>query len=313
MIMDVFISNVAQSNQKESVQHHMQITPHYPTAEQGLLLRASILHGDIAIRAWDEWQALVRFEEIDYGSIQLLPLLYKNLKLHRIIHPSMNILRGIYRRVWYQNHVLFAEMVPVLKLLNELKLDGMLLEGAALTLTQYKDTGLRPIHDFVVIVPPGQGERIVSDLAKIGWSSKPVSAGATGAVLRAERASDKLQNEGVPVFELRNSLFPQSKKANIDRIFWNDAALTNIAGVPTRTLNTTDQFLHACVQTTRWHHLMPLNGFGDAMFILENSSAALDWNRFCLLAESLGFTQMLDGVLGYLARELHAPVPIEFK
>ena len=293
---------------KEPVQHYMQINPHHPSAEQGFLLRASILHGDAAIRAWNKWQDLVDFEEIDYGSIQLLALLYKNLKLHQIIHPSIDIFRGIYRRIWYQNHVLLAKMIPVLKALHELKFDAMLLEGAALTLTQYKDNGLRPIHDFVVVVPPEQGERTVSAMVEIGWSQKPVSAGLTGAIFRAERASDGLQKEAVPVFELRASLFPQSDKGNTDEVFWKDAVMTYISGVPTRTLNTTDQLLHACIQTTRWHHLMPLSGFGDAMFVLENSRDVIDWNRFHALSERLGFTPLLEGVLDYLKNELHAPV-----
>jgi len=290
----------------------MHMTTHYPSAEQVLLLRASILHGDIAIRACNDWLTAVHFEELDYGSIQLLPLLYKNLKLLDTDHPSVNILRGVYRRVWYQNQMLFSEMVPVLKALYELKLDCMLLEGAALTLTQYRDTGLRPIHDFVVMVPPEHGDRTVSSIVKIGLSSKLVSSGMRGAIFRAEKAEDGPKKEGVPTFELRNSLFPESEKANIDNIFWKDADLTQLWGVPIRTLNTTDQLLLACVQTTRWHHLMPLSGFGDAMFILENSSAELDWNRFHFMARSLGFINILDDIFGYLETELKAPVPIRF-
>jgi Uncharacterised nucleotidyltransferase len=287
----------------------MQINPHHPSAEQRLLLRASILHGDTAIRAWNKWQAMVDLEEIDYGSIQLLALLYKNLKCHRVSHPSINIFRGIYRRIWYQNHVLLTKMIPILKALHDLKFEALLLEGAALTLTQYKDNGLRPIHDFVVAVPPEQGERSVSAMVEMGWSQKPVSARLTGALFRVERASDGLQQEGVPVFELRASLFPESNRTITEEVFWKDAVTKYVSGVPSRILNTTDQLLHACIQTTRLHHLMPLSGFGDAMFILENSRTVIDWNRFHFLADSLGLLPLLEEILDYLKKELHAPVP----
>ena len=48
------------------------------SANQELLLRASLLKTKEAVSAWDEFKSSVDINRIDYGSLRMLPLLYKN-------------------------------------------------------------------------------------------------------------------------------------------------------------------------------------------------------------------------------------------
>ena len=61
-----------------------------PTKEQELLLKAALLKGEEAIKAWHEWKTCVDIEFIDHGSNRLLPLLYFNLVQNDINDPIIN-------------------------------------------------------------------------------------------------------------------------------------------------------------------------------------------------------------------------------
>ena len=105
----------------------------FATYDQELLLKAALLQGPDAIHAWQEWKDNTDLEgHLDRGSFRLLPLLYKNLLRHRVKNPFMNKLKGIYRREWYKNQMLFFEMSKVLRYLHDKGIRTMILKGAAL-------------------------------------------------------------------------------------------------------------------------------------------------------------------------------------
>jgi len=86
----------------------------WPTAQQELLLRASLLKGKQATDAWEEWISTVDIDHLDLGSLRTLPLLYRNLHTQGVKHPLMSKLRGIYRLSWYKNQTLFHHIGSVL-------------------------------------------------------------------------------------------------------------------------------------------------------------------------------------------------------
>ena len=55
----------------------------WPTATQTMLLSAALAEDAIeALEAWARWRDAVDFENLDYGSHRLLPLLHRNLVRH---------------------------------------------------------------------------------------------------------------------------------------------------------------------------------------------------------------------------------------
>ena len=48
----------------------------WPSRQQELLLKASLLRGKEALSAWEEWRSDVDIEQVDVASHRLLPLLY---------------------------------------------------------------------------------------------------------------------------------------------------------------------------------------------------------------------------------------------
>ena len=68
----------------------------WPTWEQESLLKAALLQGEEAIKAWHKWKSRVDVDQLDPGSLRLLPLLYRNLRTHGVEDPLMNRFKGIY-------------------------------------------------------------------------------------------------------------------------------------------------------------------------------------------------------------------------
>ena len=82
----------------------------WPTAAQILLLHAGLgEQRDAVIAAWDAWRDSVDFENLDYGSHRLLPLLHRNLIHHQVpAHPWFGRMKGVHRHTWVRNQRVFA-------------------------------------------------------------------------------------------------------------------------------------------------------------------------------------------------------------
>ena len=139
----------------------------WPTHEQKLLLRAALLKGQDAIDAWEQWAAIVDFYDIDYGSQRLLPLLYQNLLDHSIQSLLMERYKGVYRRFWLSNHLLFNRTEPLLAALHEAGIGILLLKGAGLVVGYNLGYALRPMGDIDFRVPAESAQtaiEIVKDI-----------------------------------------------------------------------------------------------------------------------------------------------------
>jgi len=125
----------------------------WPTPEQEFLLKAALLDGDIAIRAWKDWAAAVNFDLLDAGSQRLLPLLYWNLSRQNVQHHVLEVYKGFYRMAWYKNQLLLHRLNNVLRLFTCRKIPAVLLKGTAMAHLYYKNWALRPMNDFDLLVP----------------------------------------------------------------------------------------------------------------------------------------------------------------
>ena len=140
----------------------------WPTKQQELLLRAALLENTDAIYAWHEWQSISDFDDLDPGSFRLLPLVYRNLSKFGLNGPVKNKLKGTYRLAWYNNHMLFSKIAALLASFRDAGLPTIILKGAALTISCYKDYGVRPMQDFDFLVKTEQARAAMSLLRKLG-------------------------------------------------------------------------------------------------------------------------------------------------
>jgi len=279
-----------------------------PTHQQELLLRAALLRGPGAIEAWKEWRSGVEIEELDPGSHRILPLLYRNLQAFGVKDPSMAKYKGVYRRTWYKNQVLFHAIAFLLRSFHTAGIRTMVLKGAALTMLHYRDYGLRPMNDFDILIYPDQVLSAVNLLQDLGWT--PMEFIPTEEYISVSY-SHGFKNTNGQEFDLHWHLLSQCREVNSDRDFWDGAEETKFHDVPTHVLNATDQLLHTCVHGARWNYIPPIRWVADAAIILDTSLAEIDWDRLITQARKRRMVLPLRETLRYLKTTVDAPVPLE--
>ena len=145
-----------------------------PSREQELLLRATFLRGDDAIRAWKEWKFVVDIDDdLDPGSFRLLPQLYHNLKDSGVRDSLMMKFKGVSRQTWLSNKLLFNNISKSLRFLCETDIDVLIINGAALALLFYPDYYLQPKGQFDILVRPHQAIQAMKQLNALGWMPAP--------------------------------------------------------------------------------------------------------------------------------------------
>lgn len=279
-----------------------------PTAQQELLLRAALLKGPGAIEAWKEWKSGVEVEELDSGSYRMLPLLYRNLQVHGIKDASMGKYKGVYRRTWYKNQMLFHAIALLLRSFHDAGIETMTLKGAALVSLYYKDYGLRPMNDFDVLVHTEQALSAIKLLRGLGW--EPAEFMPSEKYISVSY-SHGFKNSAGHELDLHWHVLSQSREAHSDEDFWEGAIETIFQDVPTYVLNPTDQLLHTCIHGARWNYIPPFRWVADASIILNTSQSEFDWTRLIAQAQKRRVILPLREPLRYLRTAVNAPIPLE--
>jgi hypothetical protein len=280
----------------------------WPTPEQELLLKATLLREEEATTAWRSWAAAVDFDLLDTGSQRLLPLLYKNLTNQNVRHPVIDVYKGFYRMTWYKNRLLCHRITTVLRLLDGHGISAMLLKGAALVALYYKDWALRPMNDFDLLVPQGDALKTIDLLCRSGWA--PVDSMPDEADFLTRHACTLIDGSGIE-FDLHWRIMHESGCNDVDNNFKNSAMPIDFNGVPASVLSHTDQLFHVLVHGARWNAIAPLRWVPDAMTIMRESGLNVDWHRLLQEARSRCLAVSLKKSLNYLHNVFAAPVPAD--
>ncbi len=279
----------------------------WPTREETLLLQAALLQGRRAIEAWNEWKADVDIDRLDHGSYRLLPQVYRNLHSQNLHDPWMERLKGVYRKTWYQNRLLFEGIGSVLRLLESRGVETLILRGAALLLHYSRDCGLRPMNDVDILVQRETSQKAIALVTNLG--SKPRFRLPETTLPAPEASSCAFEGGGGLRFNLHWRLQLGCEPPRADSDFWRDARPVDIQGVSTSALSPTDQLLCVCVQGARWNPVPPFRWAADAVMILRNAAWEMDWERFVVQARARRVVLPVRHTLRLLRDALDAPVP----
>jgi hypothetical protein len=281
-----------------------------PTPEQELLLRAALLEGEEAIKAWAEWRAAADINEVDFSSFRILPLLHENLSAHGVEDELMGLLKGVRRRFWYKNRLLFHRTAEFLRAMHEAGVRTVLLKGTALSTRYYGDAGLREMGDADVLVPFDEAAAALRLAFARGWKPHHYRSRAVPrSFFHARHAIDLGHPDGYNL-DLHWHVLHECTAADADASFWRGAVAAEFEGVPTCVLSPADQLLHTCVHGMTWAEAAELRWVADAMTILKKTPG-LDWARLVAETRARALTLAMRETLGYLAETLDAPVPPE--
>jgi len=290
-----------------------------PTKEQELLLKAALLKGEEAIKAWHEWKTCVDIEFIDHGSNRLLPLLYFNLVKNDINDPIINRYKGTLRKTWYKNQLLISELKTLLTIFQQAGIKTIVLKGMALILKYYPNYGLRPMNDIDVMVPVNQIPEALLVLEKEGWISKSQIIFESKEYKKFTRkkidkqyfsvyASVNFVNNLKKDFDLHGHILHQNTKDDADNIFWETAHAYKINNdLNTHILCPTYFLFQVIIHGLRKENITNIRWIADSYTIIANSQ--IDWDRLSVMADVQGLNIYLIYGISYLKELLNIPVP----
>jgi hypothetical protein len=273
-----------------------------PSPSQTLVLRAALSQPEQARRAWESWRAAVDFDQIDHGSMRLLPLVYRNLGAESFDPEVAGRMKGIYRRSWSHNQMLFSRAAGAIAELSEAGIETMVLKGASLSLLAYESAGVRPMDDVDVLVPIGRATDAIRVMRAAGWRPEKQDAEAWA------RVHHSMGIDGPEGGNMDLHWFSLWQPARDDPL-WRSAVPLELSGTRTLAPCPADQLLLVCVHGTPWSPLPPFRWIADATAVIRSSGDGLDWDRLASEAERRQLTVAAAAALGYLREEFALAVP----
>jgi Uncharacterised nucleotidyltransferase len=273
-----------------------------PTAGQVHVLHAALDPAPAAASAWKCWRQAVEFDDIDHGSTRLLPLVYRNLGPGAFDAEVAGRLKGLYRRSWSHNQLIFKHAAEAISVLEGAGIDTLVTKGASLALLSYGDVGVRPMDDVDLLVPLGRTMEAIEVLSAAGWKPDHENPSAWTQVHHS------LGFAGPEGGEVDLHWFSLWQPAN-DAGLWHASVPLELAGAATRAPSPADQLLLACVHGTPWSPLPPFRWIADAVTVISSAADQLDWGRLVGEAERRRVTVATAAALGYLSEEFGAAVP----
>lgn len=269
------------------------------------MLGAALLPQEEAIKAWYEWRSISDIDDLDSGSFRTLPFVYKKLSEYGIEDELMGKLKGMYRRTWYNNQILFKKMAGLLRTLHDQGFQTLVLKGAALTVGYYRDHGLRPMQDFDLLVRTKQAPDVFHFLREIGWTADREPAESHLPYCH----SIPFKNEAGALMDLHWHALFQCCAIDDDDDFWEGAESIEISGVETKILNPTDQVLTLSTHGISWNSTPPFRWVTDVMVLMQSTNTEIQWQRLIQQAQERDLVAPVKHALHYLKDKLAAPIP----
>jgi hypothetical protein len=282
--------------------------PAWPDGRQTLLLRAVLGPPREAAEAFRRWRLMTDLDRVDPGSYRLLPLLWHVLEARGGADGGLGRVRGLFRRTFCMNQVLFAAAGTALRGFEARGIPAMLLKGAALARGTYETPALRPMDDVDLLVPAAAAPEAVASLRSGGWRPDPREA-ASPEGLFARRAAARFGHPSGGRIDLHWRLYHGSADDGADGAVWADSLPGELCGVPVRYPCPAHLLAHVLVHGLARTPVPRIGWIADAAVLLARTGGRFDWRPFVREAEGRGVAPFLRDALAFLVAEFGAPVP----
>jgi hypothetical protein len=205
------------------------------------LLQSIFLEGKPALAAWEQWQRQIDFENLDWDTYQLLPMLHQNLVRHHVRHPIKARLQGVQKLFWCGTQMSRLALEQVVEQLRQVEVEPAILGRAALILIS-DHKGLQSLPQLDLQVPLEQSEQAIQNLQALGWRSRF----ADPEHAFKQQPSLWFQRDRQPELVLHRQFSPYCASLDLMRRCWS-SAVPDATGTM-RVWSATDQLLHGVVQ-----------------------------------------------------------------
>jgi len=273
-----------------------------------LLLRAALASGNEALAAYETWCRGADRNRPDSVASRILPLVGWNLESTGVDPEDLSHLRQLRRESWTRNQDLFAATAPAVEALERASIPTLLLKGAALSLTVYPATGLRPMADVDVLVPDRLAAPARRVLAEAGWRPSSQEPEPRLAHLHAQEFVREV--DGTPVaLDLHWRALWEGREPAGDDPWWENAEPLRACGFESRVLAPADQLVQICAHAARWSPQPACHAATDVVVLLRARGEGLDWERVVHQAARRRLVVAVATSLATVVEYFGAPVP----
>jgi Uncharacterised nucleotidyltransferase len=275
----------------------MQTPNFFPTPQQTLLLRAMLGSGDTARHSALQWLGETKFHELDRASQRFLPLLHFKLSEFGIEHPLRGRIYGEFRRAWYLDKRLRAELAQIHAALTDEGIDCVLLKGLSLGIHAYASPALRPMEDIDLLVRADDYGSVLAGLERMQW----VLSGTVWSLHSIKYfGAVHLSKPGGPVtLDLHTSPYVEARAPDHVRGLWERRRRVEFESSSFWVLAPGDELLHTLAHGQRVSGLPSIRWIVDAVMILRKYPD-LDWDSLVSEAERLQLSFVAWRGLDYL-------------
>lgn len=280
----------------------------WPKPQDEWLLKAALADESACAEHFARWRAesgFQNYDEIDYATCRILPMVYKQLVRSGADDPWLPQMKALHRYHWVTIKAKQQRLAKLIDELGRVGIETVVLKGNALIAGGYfDDAGERPLHDLDVLVRPEDEASAAERVRWLDWKELGPGPHAEYHAF-AYRYSDGVE------LDLHRKLFqPPYRYVGLDSLlpFSKPAVL---CGVRVRIPDATHLLMHCLVHgRVCWGSVgHPFLWVADAMRILQRAPDGIDWARLLEDAERFAIVFDIRESLGYLRDKLNAPVP----
>jgi len=283
-----------------------------PTDMQLHLLRAAFLKDDKAVASWKQWRRNFDINNIDPASYNLIPKLYRNLVDLGVNDSYLQRYKGIYRAKWTKNQFEFFHLSQLIKLLYQSNIkEVLLLKGAAMTVFQYQDYGIRPFGDVDILVRQQDIFKTIKLINKLGWKPMVVSLDSISESFISTHHGVGFinKNRRPQLLDLHWQLLPELCGQNIEHLLFSNVSTMEVHDVQMYSLDSALLLFHTCVHGVKISPVPLIRWVVDALAIINNNKSNLEWDRLIEIAAITKLSLPIYSALDYLNKNFDAEIP----
>ncbi|MDX2273737.1 MAG: nucleotidyltransferase family protein [Cyanobacteriota bacterium] len=254
-----------------------------PNSSQKLLLTAALSRDPKQVgSAWTTWRQYESIDNLDAGSLKLIPLLSYNLESCSIRDDLTQKLRGIRRKASFSNQLLFYFAQQVIDVMEHQGIPILFLKGFSLVADGfYSSPCFRPMQDIDILIPSNSITLAINILLNAGWHIKyPEIMNRINEtpkdMIQYRFGSIAFHNQYGYEIDLHWFLFPGYDP-------WQRAKTAYFQGREIQTLNKIDLLLHVISHGLAWNDVPPLRWIADACMIFAHSES-INWHELIQIA-----------------------------
>lgn len=135
-----------------------------------LLLKCALSNGKTSVAAFEEWENLIVFDDLDAESFLLLPLVYLKLLEHEVEGGKFFLrIKSIYRRTWTENQILSKHLNQVFRLFEKSELPFVIASDELTLINLYDDFGAFSLQGFAIFAPFRDKTEFSRLMTENGW------------------------------------------------------------------------------------------------------------------------------------------------